>query len=41
MRSIALAIADTKECEAALNAAFKLGRSQGADIVGYHVMPSN
>ena len=40
MRSIALAIADTKECEAALNAAFKLGRSQGADIVGYHVMPS-
>jgi len=40
MRSIAIPVADRKECAVALDVAFKLGRQLGADVVGYHMRPS-
>lgn len=40
MRSIGIPVADRMECAIALEAAFTLGKSLGADIVGYHVMPT-
>lgn len=40
MRSIAIPVADRKECEIALETTWKLGIALGADVVGYHVLPS-
>lgn len=39
MRSIAIPVADRRECGVALDVAFKLGRQLGADVVGYHMRP--
>ena len=40
MRSIAIPVADRSECEFALDVALNLGGSLGADIVGYHMRPT-
>lgn len=40
MRTIAIPVADRKECTFALETAFELGVSLGANVVGYHVLPS-
>ncbi len=38
MRSIAIPVADRGECAIALNTSFKLAKTLGADVVGYHVL---
>ncbi|MDT8398255.1 MAG: universal stress protein [Pseudomonadales bacterium] len=40
MRSIAIPVADREECAIALDVAFRLGKTFGSDVVGYHMRPN-
>lgn len=40
MRSIGIPVANREECVVALDVAFKLGKSLGSDILGYHMRPN-